>query len=163
MKTKLPLGWMYRAWQGKKTIAIGLPIILPLFLGGVTFFATHDTEMTVIAAAAALAAALFFSVMYMPTLFVHPDTNPSRWQRFCRTYTINLSNALLKGKRLEKTLDPKGYRKRLQETRYFQYWLSHPNIELSQEQYNYIVSLDTTLFDWQNPAAWPDFENTSAE
>lgn len=154
---------MYRTWQGKKLIAIGLPIILPLFLGGMAFFATHDTEMTLIAAVAALAAALFFFVIYMPTLFVHPDTNPSRWQRFCRTYTINLSNALLKGKRLEKTLDPKGYRKRLQETRYFQYWLSHPDANPTSEQCEKIVQADTRQFDWQDPAQWPDLDKISAK
>ena len=157
MKTKWALGWMYQSWQGKKIIVIALPIILPLFLGAMTFFATHDTEMTLIAAVAALAAALFFSVIYAPTLFVYPDTNPSRWQRFCRTYTINLSNALLKGQRLEKALNSKRYRKRLQEIRYFQYWLSHPDVNPTSEQCEKIAQADTSKFDWQDPAKWPDF------
>ena len=146
-----------RSWQETKKLTLCFPFIFPCLLAAIVGVATQDSEMMLFAPIVGLGAGLFLLLLGSPLLFVKQTATPSKWQRFCREYTLHTLTRgwHRKNKPLLPILPHKYYQETEHSVTYFKFWLSHPNIELSQEQYNYIVSLNTTLFDWQDPSKWP--------
>ena len=165
---KCPFYWVKRQFNFFKTIAVGLPILLPLTIGvmGAVAVGIHDGAGWIFPIAS-LVVGLTFSLLFFPVFFIQPTPHPSLWQKFCRQWAISLLVLGFRNDSRNDSLDSpvmlmpntpvrcKNKSMHQQEIDYYKYWLSHPGIEITPQLYQLIDQLDTGIFDWQDPRKWP--------
>jgi len=91
-------------------------------------------------------------ILLLPSWFVQQDEYPSDFQRLCRKITLFVCA----------TIQMRGFASavnQLQNT-LFKYWLSHPNVEITNELIEQLADIDTFRFDWQFTDNWPLIEGT---
>ncbi len=153
--------------QTIRVCLLSFPLILPCLGASVVWFGTGlmgavDKELVIIMASAGLGAGLFLLLLFLPAICVKRTATPSAWQRFCRFYLFHIAKVIvyiflfsiwlllfLTNQSKEAKQDAKNF------NTYFKYWLSHPDKELSPEQCEQIIRINTDAFDWQDPTQWP--------
>ena len=148
---------------------LSFPLILPCLMAAVAWLGTlmmygkGDTELTWMLSLGGLGASLLLLLIFFPVVCIKRTKTPSRWQRFWRFFMFHIAKYILfvfffpMSLLFWLTISTKNSKQRQKQINtYIKYWLSHPGEEPTQEQCEQIVQADTTLFDWQNPAAWPD-------
>lgn len=135
---------LFACWHGRKFITLIItPLTIVLSLGLCWVAALEQPPALPLSTQIqiGLYCGLFFTLFRAHYIIIRQTASPSKLQRKCRSYffwSIWAFAERFPGER-----------------KVFQYWLSHPGIEITEELKNKIENLEPRLFDWQNPKEWP--------
>ena len=127
-----------------KMLGIVFPLLFFLWIG--TYLSNHTSLGIVASSCLGFLIGFIFTFFTLPAWFVKPTSQPSSFQRFCRNYFLGI----VKFVSFVGLGSHSGEYIYTKDIRFFQYYLSHPE----KPESVWADQVDTTQFDWQNPAEW---------